>query len=63
MVDAGSKAALTEKPLPHVRRVQLLTEGFQGKPAAGAELFGFVDGAHTAAPEHSHQPVVAELAG
>jgi hypothetical protein len=38
-----------------------LGEHFQGDAATRGELLSFVHRAHTAAPEHSEQPVTAEL--
>ena len=63
MVDARGEAAFTEKPLPQVRRIQLLPQHFQGDAATGGELFSFVNRAHSAAPEQSKQPVAAEFTG
>jgi len=53
MVDARGEAAFAEKPLPHLRRIELLPERFQGDAATGGELLGLVDRAHAAAPEQS----------
>ena len=63
MVDARGQAALAEKPLPHVRRIQLLPQHFQGDTTPCGELFGFVNRTHSAAPEQSQQPVAAEFTG
>ena len=63
MVDACGQATFAEKPLPHVRRIQLLPQHFQGDAATGGNLFSFVNRAHAAAPEQSKQPVAAEFTG
>ena len=63
MVDASGEAAFAEKPFPHVGRIQLLPQHFQGDAAPGGDLFSFVNRAHTAAPEQSQQPVTAEFTG
>ena len=63
MVDLRGEAALAEKPLPHVRRIQLLLQHFEGDATPGGDLFAFVNGAHAAASEESKQAVAAELEG
>ncbi len=63
MVDARGEAAFAEKPLPHVRRIELLPEHLQGEAATSGEFFCLVNRAHAAAPEQPKQPVAAEFTG
>ena len=63
MADPGGKTALAQKPLSHLRRIELLPEHLERDAPACGSLFGIVHRAHAAAPEQSAQPVRAEGTG
>ena len=61
VVNTRGQAPFAKKPLPHVRRIELLAQHFQGNATSGIKLLSFINRTHPAAPEQSKQPVAAKF--
>ncbi|MFM1943835.1 MAG: hypothetical protein RI897_2817, partial [Verrucomicrobiota bacterium] len=63
VVDFGGEAAFAQEALAHFGIIELVAELFQGDAASGGEVFGFVDGSHTAASEQADDFVITKGGG